>query len=149
MDEKRVEEISRALTAKGVDRPCPRCGNHQFTVVAEFSIVLDESSSYDIGAAGEHDNDVGSARLRLSHEQATEKRRLPGEFSPDQDPGSDEEEGGKGVCRHSQLSAPHNDAEIRRGHRGVKQGRIDRPTGFSVDDQQRVFRRCLSCHPDR
>ena len=49
MDEKRVEEISRALTAKGVDRPCPRCGNLQFSVVAEFSIVLDESSSYGMG----------------------------------------------------------------------------------------------------
>jgi uncharacterized Zn finger protein len=49
MDEKRLEEISRALTAKGVDRPCPRCGNLQFSIIAEFSIVLEESSSYDMG----------------------------------------------------------------------------------------------------
>jgi len=49
MDQKRLEEISRALTAKGVDRPCPRCGNPQFSVVAEFSIVLEESPSYSMG----------------------------------------------------------------------------------------------------
>jgi ribosomal protein L37E len=50
MNQKRQEEISQALTAKGVDRSCPRCGNVQFSVVAEFSIVLEESpSSYSMG----------------------------------------------------------------------------------------------------
>jgi hypothetical protein len=50
MNQKRLEEISRALAAKGVDRACPRCGNPEFSVVAEFSIVLEESqSSYSMG----------------------------------------------------------------------------------------------------
>ena len=51
MDQKRREEISQALSAKGVDRPCPRCGNHQFEVLSEFSIVLEEGrSAYSMGA---------------------------------------------------------------------------------------------------
>jgi len=50
MDEKRREEISQALSAKGVDRPCPRCGNLQFDVVSEFSIILEEGrSEYSMG----------------------------------------------------------------------------------------------------
>ena len=50
MDQKRSKEISRALSAKGVDRPCPRCGNVQLDVVAEFSIVLEEGGSvYSMG----------------------------------------------------------------------------------------------------
>jgi ribosomal protein S27AE len=50
MNQKRLEEISQALTARGIDRPCPRCGNLQFSIVAEFAIVLEESpSSYTMG----------------------------------------------------------------------------------------------------
>ena len=49
MDQKRKEEISEALSSKRADRPCPRCGNSQFEVVAEFSIILEEKSTYTLG----------------------------------------------------------------------------------------------------
>jgi len=42
MDQKRLDELVIALTAKGVNRPCPRCGNNKFSVVGETNIPLQE-----------------------------------------------------------------------------------------------------------
>jgi uncharacterized Zn finger protein len=42
MDKERQEEIIRVLQAKGVDKPCPRCGNEKFEVVGETGIQLND-----------------------------------------------------------------------------------------------------------
>jgi len=42
MDKLRQEEIIRVLQAKGVDKPCPRCGNEKFERVGETAIQLSE-----------------------------------------------------------------------------------------------------------
>ena len=42
MEQKRLEQIVQALTAKGVNKPCPRCGNPKFSVVGETNIPLQE-----------------------------------------------------------------------------------------------------------
>jgi uncharacterized Zn finger protein len=42
MDKERQEEIIRVLQAKGVDKPCPRCGNEKFELIGETGIPLNE-----------------------------------------------------------------------------------------------------------
>ncbi len=42
MDKQRQDEIIRVLQAKGVDKPCPRCGNEKFEVVGETGIPLND-----------------------------------------------------------------------------------------------------------
>ncbi len=42
MDQKKLDEIVRALIAKGVNKPCPRCGNDKFTVVGDGLVQLQE-----------------------------------------------------------------------------------------------------------
>ena len=50
MSESRSEEISRALTEKGVNQPCPRCASQSFSVVGESRIQLQEDpNTYQIG----------------------------------------------------------------------------------------------------
>lgn len=50
MDQKRLNELVAALTTKGVDRPCPRCGNSKFSVVGETNISLqDDPNVFSIG----------------------------------------------------------------------------------------------------
>jgi uncharacterized Zn finger protein len=50
MDQSRRNELIRALTAKGVNRPCPRCGNAKFSVVGETNIPLqDDPNVFSIG----------------------------------------------------------------------------------------------------
>jgi predicted RNA-binding Zn-ribbon protein involved in translation (DUF1610 family) len=52
MDPARSEQIINALNAKGVTKPCPRCGSHQFDVVAEASIPVtlpEDPDSFLIG----------------------------------------------------------------------------------------------------
>ncbi len=43
MDKERQEEIIRVLRAKGVDKPCPRCGNEKFELIGETGIQLSEN----------------------------------------------------------------------------------------------------------
>lgn len=45
MDQKRLNELVIALTAKGVSRPCPRCGNSKFSIIGETNIPLQEDPS--------------------------------------------------------------------------------------------------------
>lgn len=53
MDKKRLDELVIALTAKGVNRPCPRCGNNKFSVVGETSITIQEDPNvFAIGGPG-------------------------------------------------------------------------------------------------
>ena len=40
MDENRKQEIAKALNQKGVNRPCPRCGNNRFALVDESYISI-------------------------------------------------------------------------------------------------------------
>lgn len=50
MEQKRLDEIVRALTEKGVNRPCPRCGQAKFSVVGETLIPIQEDPSvFSIG----------------------------------------------------------------------------------------------------
>ena len=42
MDKARQEEIIRVLKAKGVDKPCPRCGNDKFELIGETGVPLHE-----------------------------------------------------------------------------------------------------------
>jgi hypothetical protein len=50
MDQKRLDDIVNALTEKGVNRPCSRCGNPRFSVVGETLISLqDDPSVFSIG----------------------------------------------------------------------------------------------------
>ena len=50
MEQKRLDEVVAVLTAKGVNRPCPRCGNAKFSVIGETSITLqDDPSVHSIG----------------------------------------------------------------------------------------------------
>jgi ribosomal protein S27AE len=43
MDKQRQEEIIRVLQAKGVDKPCPRCGNEKFELIGESGLQLQEN----------------------------------------------------------------------------------------------------------
>jgi uncharacterized Zn finger protein len=43
VDKERQEEIIRVLQAKGVDKPCPRCGNEKFELIGETGIQLSEN----------------------------------------------------------------------------------------------------------
>ena len=47
------EEIIEQLLKKGVDRPCPRCGNDAITLVDGFfnQTVQDDASDFVIGGA--------------------------------------------------------------------------------------------------
>jgi len=50
MDQNRLNQLVHALTAKGVNRPCPRCGNAKFSVVGETNIPLQEDPNvFSIG----------------------------------------------------------------------------------------------------
>jgi uncharacterized Zn finger protein len=50
MDQNRLNELVKALTAKGVNKPCPRCGNIKFSVVGETNIPLqDDPNVFAIG----------------------------------------------------------------------------------------------------
>ena len=42
MDKERQEEVIRVLQAKGVDKPCPRCGNEKFELIGETGIQMQE-----------------------------------------------------------------------------------------------------------
>lgn len=42
MDQKRLDEVVNALTLKGVNFPCSRCGQAKFSVVGEALILLQE-----------------------------------------------------------------------------------------------------------
>lgn len=49
----RKQEIIKALTEKGVNKPCPRCGNAQFEVVGESIVTLQETpGTFAIGGPG-------------------------------------------------------------------------------------------------
>ena len=43
MEKQRQEEIIRVLKAKGVDKPCPRCGNDKFELIGETGVQLSEN----------------------------------------------------------------------------------------------------------
>ena len=43
MDQKRLNDLVKALTDKGVNKPCPRCGNSKFNIVGETNISLQEN----------------------------------------------------------------------------------------------------------
>lgn len=45
MDQKRLNELVSALTAKGVNLSCPRCGENKFTVIGETNIPIQEDPS--------------------------------------------------------------------------------------------------------
>ena len=50
MEQKRLDEVVHALTAKGVNRPCPRCGHAKFSVVGETLIPIQEDpAAFTIG----------------------------------------------------------------------------------------------------
>jgi ribosomal protein S27AE len=50
MEQKRLDQIVQALTEKGVNRPCSRCGNAKFSIVGETLIPLqDDPSVFSIG----------------------------------------------------------------------------------------------------
>jgi predicted RNA-binding Zn-ribbon protein involved in translation (DUF1610 family) len=50
MEQKRLNELVTALTEKGVDKPCPRCGHSKFSVVGETNILLQENPNvFSIG----------------------------------------------------------------------------------------------------
>jgi hypothetical protein len=42
VDKARQEEIIRVLKAKGVEKPCPRCGNEKFEIIGETGVQLQE-----------------------------------------------------------------------------------------------------------
>ena len=42
MDKERQEKIIQVLKSKGVDKPCPRCGNEKFELIGEAGIPLNE-----------------------------------------------------------------------------------------------------------
>lgn len=42
MEKNRQDEIIEALTAKGVNRPCPRCGEPRFEIVGEAVVPLND-----------------------------------------------------------------------------------------------------------
>lgn len=43
MDQQRRDQLVTALQAKGVNRPCPRCGNSRFELVGESVIAINET----------------------------------------------------------------------------------------------------------
>lgn len=43
MEQIRLDQVVNALQAKGVNRPCPRCGTAKFSVVGETQITLQEN----------------------------------------------------------------------------------------------------------
>ena len=43
MDKERQEEIIQVLQEKGVDKPCPRCGNEKFELIGETGIQLSDN----------------------------------------------------------------------------------------------------------
>ena len=43
VDQERSNRIIQALNSKGVNKPCPRCGNLHFNVVAETSIPVNSN----------------------------------------------------------------------------------------------------------
>lgn len=50
MDEERNKQIAAALTKKGVNLPCPRCGNDSFSVAGESRITIQEDpNTFQIG----------------------------------------------------------------------------------------------------
>lgn len=50
METERQRRIINALNMKGVNRPCPRCGNPNFEVVGESVVSLQESpGTFTIG----------------------------------------------------------------------------------------------------
>lgn len=50
MDQSRQDKAIKALTAKGVKLPCPRCGNAGFSIVGETMIPLQsDPNSFQIG----------------------------------------------------------------------------------------------------
>lgn len=42
VDKSRSDLIIQALNGKGVNKPCPRCGNPRFNVIAETSIPIND-----------------------------------------------------------------------------------------------------------
>lgn len=42
MDQTRLNKIVQVLTAKGVNRPCPRCNHPKFSVAGETNIMIQE-----------------------------------------------------------------------------------------------------------
>lgn len=50
MDQKRLNELVAALTAKGVNRPCPRCEKSKFSIVGETIIpIQDDPKVFAVG----------------------------------------------------------------------------------------------------
>lgn len=43
MDKERQEEVIKLLTAKGVTKPCPRCGNEKFELIGGTGVQLQEN----------------------------------------------------------------------------------------------------------
>ena len=42
MEKSRQDEVIKALTEKGVNQPCPRCGNSNFEVVGESVVPIND-----------------------------------------------------------------------------------------------------------
>ena len=40
MDQNRLNQCIQALNSKGVKNPCPRCGNHKFSILGESLISI-------------------------------------------------------------------------------------------------------------
>jgi predicted nucleic-acid-binding Zn-ribbon protein len=50
MDQNRLNQVVEALQKKGVNKPCPRCGNARFSVVGETLIPLqDNPNAFQFG----------------------------------------------------------------------------------------------------
>lgn len=43
MEKARQDQVIKALTEKGVNRPCPRCGNNNFEVVGEAIVPINDN----------------------------------------------------------------------------------------------------------